>query len=219
MNRGENEKRNGTTRQMIARRANEMISATGMSGFRIDTLASSLGLSPGNITYHFPRKEDIANALWAEITEHLTVCARNYVTPLLDVKQLYLFFRCVAVQSYSYRGIINYKLGDIGTLKRIAADTDHPIYRIAEEDFDHTVTILIRNGYLKPIEDKFLYRVVRDSMLTIMGWWGTDHTDDDPERSAREYAVTLLTPLCSFMTPEGQKQYDEIVTLANLHIN
>ena len=81
-----------STREMILRRSLELINARGMVDFRIDTLAQSLGLSPGNITYHFSRKEDICVALWEQYLEDYGQVVRS-LTTLLDMKQLFLLNR------------------------------------------------------------------------------------------------------------------------------
>ncbi|MEG2318629.1 MAG: TetR/AcrR family transcriptional regulator, partial [Rikenellaceae bacterium] len=50
---------NVTTRELIMQKTLEIVNDRGMADFRVDLLSSTLGLSPGNITYHFDKKEDL----------------------------------------------------------------------------------------------------------------------------------------------------------------
>lgn len=102
-------RRAGTsTRELIIASANKIINRTGVVDFRIETLAQSLSLSPGNITYHFPKKEDIIAAIWEEYMAIMRDATAEMITPLLDIKQLFLYFRTAAAKAINYVGVTTY---------------------------------------------------------------------------------------------------------------
>lgn len=135
-----------STREMILRRSLELINTKGMVDFRIDTLATSLGLSPGNITYHFSRKEDICVALWEQYLEEYGQVVRS-LTTLLDIKQLYLLNRINIQLNYKYRGVVVFRSADLGAMSR-----DIEAGRINENDHmqigSRVMQLLEQNGYI-----------------------------------------------------------------------
>jgi AcrR family transcriptional regulator len=57
------------TRALVLERARELFNARGIDNVGVRDLARELGLSPGNLSYWFPRKEDLVRALLDELAE------------------------------------------------------------------------------------------------------------------------------------------------------
>lgn len=55
------------TRERILGRAREMFNERGIDNVGVRELARDLGLSPGNVSYHFPKKEDLVAGLLDEL--------------------------------------------------------------------------------------------------------------------------------------------------------
>ena len=157
-----------STRQIILDKANQLINQVGMTDFRIDTLAAALGLSPGNITYHFPRKEDIGNAIWSAGVQEMASSLDHYLSPLLDIKQLFLFYKHIMSLAYKYRGVFYNKLGDIGLITRNKTSLTEAVKTI-EYAFDQKISALAANGYVDLKLDGALRRLLFDSMVTSLG--------------------------------------------------
>ena len=206
-----------STRQVILTRANEIINEVGMVDFRIDALATSLGLSPGNITYHFPKKEDIGNAIWEQSNKEIIAALDHYITPLLDIKQLYLFYKFLVSHLYKYKGVVCYKLGDLGLLHKGKEDYVG-LAALVKEHFSHKMAFLANNGYLVPIKDKGIMNLVYEAQLVCLGWWNnhaiaTGKPEEDMNAVADKYALIILYPLTPFLTEQGKKQYNGILSL------
>lgn len=54
------------TRAHILECARRLFNAHGYSQVSMRAIAQEVGISPGNLTYHFPQKADIVEALMAE---------------------------------------------------------------------------------------------------------------------------------------------------------
>lgn len=204
-----------STRAIILAKANEMISEFGMTDFRIDNLSKSLSLSPGNITYHFPKKEDISTALWEEILENIPVIYSNHFTPLFDIKQFFLLLRAVFIENYKYRGVIAYKLGDISVLRRTVSLNDNDLYRNTSAVFYDIISVLNKNGYLKEFS-KDTMKSEHDLIIGLLFWFFIDESlvkngNDDVNVMAHNYSVTVIYPLVNVMTERGVVQFNDIV--------
>ncbi len=213
-----------STKQIILHKANEIINKAGMVDFRIDTLAASLGLSPGNITYHFPKKEDISNALWELCNREITAATEHYITPLLDVKQLFLFYRFLVGVFYKYKGIVCFRMGDLGVIHK-GMNANRIFRNTAKEQFQQNTEYLIKNGYMNKINDPFLAEMT--FLLQFMGiGWSINHAvsfyadkklpknkGKENEIIANKYAHVILRPLTPFLTEKGKEQLKGISSI------
>lgn len=210
-------KRAGTsTRELIIASANEIINRTGVVDFRIETLAQSLSLSPGNITYHFPKKEDIIAAIWDEYVAIMRDATEEMITPLLDIKQLFLYFRTAAAKAINYVGVTTYYFGDMGALLRENETFRRQIQRGRELIFASYDT-LEKNGYMNPIGNPEIKELTFDSQMTMLRWWInhalTKHPEQDLPVVMDKYIALSLLQLIPFLTESGKRQFASIVNL------
>lgn len=202
-----------STREMILRRSLELINARGMVDFRIDTLAQSLGLSPGNITYHFSRKEDICVALWEQYLEDYGQVVRS-LTTLLDMKQLFLLNRINIHLNYKYRGVVVFRSADLGAMRRdleAGRENEAEHFTIARR----VMQLLAQNGYLN---DDATAEIV-DGINTyhyIMMRWGINfayqaYTPEEVESQLDYLSLLTLHALYPTLSQKGRAEFAEIM--------
>lgn len=210
-------KRAGTsTRELIIASANQIINRTGVVDFRIETLAHTLSLSPGNITYHFPKKEDIITAIWEEYMTVMRDTTEELITPLLDIKQLFLYFRTAAAKAVGYVGVITYYYGDMGALLR-ESETFRRQMELARKQVFASYEALAKNGYMKPIESPELRELTFDSQITMLRWWLnhalTKVQEADLASVMDRYVGLALLQLYPYLTDSGKRQFASIINL------
>ncbi len=205
-----------STRDLIISGANQIINRTGVVDFRVETLAQTLGLSPGNITYHFPRKEDIIVAIWEEFRSVMREVGNELITPLLDIKQLYLFYRTLFSKVINYAGVVAYYYGDVGALTR-----ENKFHRKQLEENRRLCSasseILIRNGYLRQIEGAELSELTFASQHIMLRWW-INHaqskvTHRELPQVVDKYVALLILQLIPYLTEAGIRQFESINNL------
>ena len=59
------------TKTKIVLKAVELFNEKGFSNVSFLKIAQSLSLSPGNLTYHFPKKDDLMNAVYLHIQQEI----------------------------------------------------------------------------------------------------------------------------------------------------
>lgn len=205
-----------STRDLIIARANEIINRTGVVDFRIEILAKSLSLSPGNITYHFPKKEDIITAIWDEYIAVMKDTTAEMITPLLDIKQLFLYFRTSASKAINYVGVTTYYFGDIGTLTRDNAVFNRQVVKAREHIFI-CYEMLVKNGYMNPITNADIKELTFNSQMTMLRWWINHSLTKYPEQDLAvvvdRYVALSLLQLIPYLTEAGKRQFTSITNL------
>ncbi|MEG1634560.1 MAG: TetR/AcrR family transcriptional regulator [Rikenellaceae bacterium] len=204
-----------STRGLIINKANEIINSIGMVDFRIEYLAQSLSISPGNITYHFPRKDDISSAIWMQCQKDISSSIDGYITPFIDIKQLYLFYRYIITTLYSYRGVAAYMLGDCGVIDREKIFF-RDLWRLGHARYDKILDLLSSGEYIKKIENKQMRDLCFESQTVVLGWW-INHSiskgNIDVSSTIDYYAFVALISLYPFVTEKGMAQYINVQSL------
>ncbi|MDE7134793.1 MAG: TetR/AcrR family transcriptional regulator [Rikenellaceae bacterium] len=207
-----------STRRMILDKALQTVNQVGEADFRIDALAGELGLSPGNITYHFAKKDDICTALWNELLDRFGTFDVMF-SGMLDLKQLYLIVRAMNGLLWSYRGVVMSRGGDI----RLAAGSDKPegqsISQMTYTFFERAHDILRRNGYLRDNVPDMMMRSVLDGENIMLRSWinlqvvtqACDREHDlDQSRSINRGALTTIYVMYPILTQKGKDEFAEI---------
>lgn len=212
-------KKNGvSTRDAIIDMARDIINKGGVIDFRIETLAQALGLSPGNITYHFPRKEDIISVIWENSNQQIDGMLEQLTTPLLDVKQLFLILRATAMNSLDYIGVKSFYNGDVGNLKRRFVENYEYVTLLRRTMFG-AYSILASNGYMTEIPSEMLKELTFQTQFLSIRWWSNlsmlDGDYDQIKIDIDQHCLNAIYPLMPYLTDSGRRQYDSILAMIN----
>lgn len=155
-----------STKELILDKSLEMINEGGMMDFRIDVLALSLKLSPGNITYHFAKKEDISVILWRNFIVEFNR-SKSCISNILDIKQTFLVLREFCAIVYKVRGVVMFSGSDSRVVRDVKYN-EEKFYSITADLLKNISEILYRNGYL--------YHTTKERepitfQTLIMRWW------------------------------------------------
>ncbi|MFI3315320.1 MAG: TetR/AcrR family transcriptional regulator [Rikenellaceae bacterium] len=206
-----------STRDLIVEQANEIVNQIGMMDFRIDTLAKALKISPGNITYHFARKDDILSAIWFRFNKEVVTNIDSYITPFFDVKQLFLLFRYLLNTIYSYRGVVSCILGDSGIAKR-DEEFNKSMWLALNHKYTSLETLLVDGGYMVAIDDKMIDKLCFESQVSSIAWW-VNHALSSNEGEILSlvdyYSMIAILPLRPFLTDKGNEQLIEVMSLVS----
>lgn len=91
------------TRDEILASGLRIVNARGLASLSIRGVAEDLGLSPGNVSYHFPRKEDLVTGLVQLLREGNQSRLARSLGSLADFLEL---FRELFENQYEFRGLV-----------------------------------------------------------------------------------------------------------------
>lgn len=209
-----------STRSMILEKSLELINEIGMVDFKIDLLAQSLNLSPGNITYHFSKKEDICTTLWGEFMIKAKV-TKFALSKMLDIKQTYLILRAISRDLYDYRGVVMFRGGDLRVIQNDESDSNTSYTFFMSEIMLKLEELLRNNGYVA--ENKFSeykeYFSYNYSQLTRFGLNLDILMSAKEKKTAEEVvdknALMMLYSFYSILTDKGIKEFRNIAEIVN----
>ena len=160
-----------STRSVILEKSREIINRIGANDFKIDVIAAEMGISPGNITYHFSRKDDICIALWRELIDKLDMF-EVVLSGMLDLKQVFLTLRAVNGLLWDYRGVVMSRGGDVRIVKGADnVDERQSLSRIANDFMAKAHEILRKNGYIRQdVSDMMLSSALESENIMLRSW-------------------------------------------------
>ncbi|MEZ5035710.1 MAG: TetR/AcrR family transcriptional regulator [Chitinophagaceae bacterium] len=198
------------TRKKILHKALQLINQKGFSEVGVREIARSLQLSPGNMSYHFPRKEDIFTAL---MDNYMQANSENYAgfgegAPTLK-RYLEIVQKALQLQ-YKYRGLFltfPYFFGEIHTGRSKYPAT----YKKRKNDILQILTSLhhARQLQLKKSDIDFLF-----SFLSLFGRFSIIeafmlHRNRKEADILKHYLTMLMNQLLLFATASGKRSINE----------
>lgn len=137
-----------TTREKILETALTLFNQEGLPNVSLRNISEKLGISPGNLTYHFKKKEELEEALYFELVEKMNTEITLLQQQELNFEFLALFSAQLFDNFYTYRFIFI----DIVHLTRnnIKIKNHYQnLLQIRKTQFLELIKILIEKGVLR----------------------------------------------------------------------
>lgn len=194
-----------TTRDALLRRARELFNEHGLEAVGPRDLARDLDLSPGNVSYHFPRKQDLVLALMDELASRNEATVGD-LAEAVDLADLLRRYRATFEAQYEYRGITRAIVPLVESDPAIAER--HRAGAAARRAGLHRAFAAMVGRDLRPDTDRTtLARLVASCSITARFWSGEallSFPDVPVDRVIDHYVALLAHALWGPATDEGR---------------
>lgn len=206
----------GTARRILDH-ARQAFNERGVTAVGIREIARDLDLSPGNVSYYFPTKEDLILALIEEMHAENNAAFASSTGPR-DFVQLDASLRVVMRRDLDNRWLTRDAVGLLITLPAL-----RPLQKRMHEArlarVDAIVERLIEAKLLDPKKLAERQVFLRQQLVTQVFFWISATIlaapDRDPASSLDAHARSALALFSAYCTPSGQRQLDDV--LARTH--
>ncbi|MCH2044640.1 MAG: TetR/AcrR family transcriptional regulator [Saprospiraceae bacterium] len=201
------------TKQRITDKAKELFNQQGFSQVTIRMIASSLGMSSGNLNYHFKKREDILEFLYFEM-----VSAFDQRVKTLKTNQLSLVFMQQEVLR-SMRRMLEYSFfwTDLYNLLKSNQKIRAHFERVRKDringylylfNFFIEISILNKPSYSEE------YRFLAERMINYSNTWIYSSQLYTNERSNQQLiqkaSFHLLSMLYPYLSSTGKEEFDKL---------
>lgn len=200
------------TRQHILDTARVLFNAQGLHQVGVREVARALGMSPGNLAYHFPTKDDLVAALWLELHEHL---ARTLIEPLPEKIPFATFYRTVVL---AMRDILPYRFVLLSHVDTRLPTREHQLARDARRERVHArdqrlLAGLVAAKHLDPRKLARAPHLQEQTDLISSGWLaaGQSRGWTDDEQIVLHYAKVGTALLAPFCTASGARELRRVL--------
>ena len=188
------------TRRAILDMAKTLFSQQGYNAVSIGEIAGALGISKGNVTYHFKRKEDIMEALLAEAKPTF------FQEPPRTMEELDAFLEDMEQARENYAFYFQHH-AQLGQLSPAIRARQQAIYHSQSALFAQALSILARQGMFRGEDFPGAYARVADTIFLTSLYWLTFCAVKGRKEDFRTQAWSVLYPL---LTPLGRQRGREL---------
>lgn len=185
-----------TTKDAILQTAKRLFGERGYNAVSTADIADAVGISKGNLTYHFKKKEDIVAALLSENPPHAT-----WPTPgtLAELDATFSHIESVVRENafyfWHYTQLAQIS-PDIRSLQLTAVSGNRDFLMRALESLDKGGLLVVESADRGPL--------VNSILLTCAYWLPFAAIEDLDATAFRSQVWSLLVP---YLTKEGRAQY------------
>ena len=95
-----------STKDKILDKSLELFNNQGVHNVGVRDVARALEMSPGNMSYHFPKKEDVILALMEKMSEGNNICFDVYEQEEPSLLSFIALYEGLFTNQYAYRGLL-----------------------------------------------------------------------------------------------------------------
>ncbi|MCB0628376.1 MAG: TetR/AcrR family transcriptional regulator [Saprospiraceae bacterium] len=193
-------------RKEILLNAKRLFNENGYSDVGVRELARLLEISPGNLSYHFSKKEDILIALLEDFSRQNTTFYEDYNQSPPSLSGFLTLMKNIFQNQYDYRGVF---IGNPFVQNELLRQERFPYPKIVEkrrDTFRQIFSALEEMGYLKFSSDDVEFLV---SFTTLFGrFWISEatlfHRSPDKDEVVNHYVALFARQLSLFATKKGK---------------
>jgi AcrR family transcriptional regulator len=202
------------TKEIILDTSLELFNSFGLSKVTLRTIANKMGISQGNLNYHFKKREDIIEALYFQLVQNIDSSMSDMQQSKNPFQLLVSISQTIMSNFYEYRFFLLDFVQIIRENKKIRKHyAELTIQR--EQQFSMLFNVLIENGLMRneilPNEYKNLYK-----RFQILGdFWISDAEILNykiTKKTISTYSEILTQTIFPYLTSKGQKEYRSIVS-------
>jgi len=188
------------TRDKIIETALQLFNEQGTKGVTTNHIAAAIGISPGNLYYHFRNKEDIIRAIFEQmdaygLEQYQGILAKFQPGSLETMEQTF-----VMIQAYNWRyrffkrELTSLIMND-PLLKNRFLRTHHTMLAVIRQSNDYSVA----TGTLKPMAEKEMAFFTEEIWLVTLFWLnylevGGEEISDDTLRRGIDLLRNMIRP-------------------------
>jgi len=202
-----------STARRILEHARNAFNERGVTAVGIRDIARELGLSPGNVSYHFPTKEALVTALIEEVHSENNRAVHATDGPL-DFVQVDAMLRAIMRRDLENRWVMRDAVGLLVALPALRP-LEARLQRAREARVDALVEHLIAAGLLDRRRSQRALELLRVQLITQVFFWlpaaVVAAPDADPIGRFDLHARAAMGQFLGYCTPAGRRKLERLL--------
>lgn len=194
------------TKQLILNTAKRLFNERGYNGVSLKDIADELGISKGNLTYHFRKKEEIMESLVLGTPE------KQLHSPAVSLKELDTIFTDMqhVLQENSYYFLHHAQLS---TLSPRIHETQNYAYRETVIIFSKSFHNLYSEGLLREELFENEYARVIDILLMSCIYWAPFNQLQSSAGIKSDFRIQAWSTIFHLLTEKGRVELETIIKI------
>ena len=194
-----------STKSRILQEALNQFNQLGLHQVGVRDIAKALKMSPGNMSYHFPKKEDLLLALLNDYSSQNQRYRDDFLNSEVTMNSFFNLFEKIFNNQFAYRGVLT-ELVEVNRILSVATGYDLTEGQAARmKVFETIIERLQQEGHIQPepeIKDQLV------SFISVFGrFWIADAflmRSAEPQHAVvSHYLNVFRNQVLSFATEKG----------------
>lgn len=201
-----------STKERILEKALELFNQKGISSVSSKHISDEMGISYGNLCYHFPKKDDIILQLYLNMQKEVDLQFENIQKEVMSFEFMLSRLKVLFEEIYKYKFIY---LG----ITKVTRHFDHikkhaqQQMRVRRNIMNSIADFLTAQGYMKPFNSKKRRDMLVHALLITINSWISDaetfYTGKEEEKV--DYYMQLFFNLVyPSLTPLGKEGFRKV---------
>lgn len=207
------------TKDKILQVALKQFNELGIEPVSIRTIASEIGISAGNLTYHYKNTDKIIYALYLQLVEELGRSLEHVISQSPDIQWMYEATAYNCRMMWKYRFLL---IDFVAVSRRISDIRDHfrQLVKMRQWQIREAISEMIDLGLFIPEWQEGMYDRYILRMIIMSDAWIPDaeiHFEGQEEEIIPFYTELIVSSIQPFLTDKGRAAYVAIVEKEGPH--
>jgi AcrR family transcriptional regulator len=211
-----------TTKEKILNTALECLNRNGTDAVTVRSVAAELGISHGNLCYHFPTIDDIIKALYFQLVEEMnTQIVQNTEGAKIDIRFLATMTKASFEGLHKYRFLL---LDFVHIMRRMPEIKTHyqALIKMRHLQFQFLISALEKNRYVKPQRIENQYDTWIQSAILFGDFWLSNAEiiyEGAEENKVETYWRMFMRMGAPYLTAEGLRELNAVLNEPEINLN
>lgn len=201
------------TKEVILKTALDLFNTDGLPKVTLRTIANAMGISQGNLNYHFKKRETIIEALYLQLVERIDQTMSKHQNQNIGLESLLSISTIMMESFFEYRFFMLDFVQIMRENEKIKKQ-HLELTKMREAQFKMLSNFLIENKILRkevlPDEYKSLYK----RFQILSDFWISSaavSTSRLNKKLIKEYSDIINQAIFPYLTDSGKKKYLELI--------
>jgi len=202
------------TKEAILSTALALFNLDGLSKVTLRTIANKMGISQGNLNYHFKKRDDIIETLYFQLVSRIDETMSKKQSKTVGLQSLLSLSSAIMESFYDYRFFL---LDFVQVMRENKKVNKHylQLTEMRQEQFLGLFKLLVDNNVIRKevLPNEYLYLYKR---FQILGdFWISSATVTHSRLSKnmiQEYSHIINQAIFPYLTSKGKKEYCKLVS-------
>lgn len=196
------------TKDRILRTSLSLFNERGLSQVTLRTIAKEMGISQGNLNYHFKKRQDIIKALYLQLVDRMDNIFHNLLAMEIGLP---LVFQSNAAMIDAFLDFKFFMLDFVQIMRENRDIHQHylQLQEVRRQQFEGIVLLLQKQGLVRQEEFEGEFSNLQKRMGIVGDFWisSSEVLDPDHKNQALEYRNILSEFIYPYLTPKGKKEF------------
>ena len=210
------------TKEKILSAALRLFNEYGLDAVTLRQIASEIGISQGNLNYHFPKKEAIVEALYQQLVAKISIDFSQFEDTNITLAVLFAVGKKTLLALYDYRFIM---LDFVRVMKQHPNIQQHfkELNVLRQQQYAQLFQVLEQEQLMQPEAFPKQYDYLKIQFSILGDYWiaSAEVLRDDLSEEAKidYYLKILISSLYPNLTRQGKKEFLKLLRTIEVKVH